>query len=384
MGEDIFSMSNILDSNSIDVATLFQDDTEENNKEINTATADNQKETETTEVDPLTLFEDKPESVGSDETQDNQEKASSDVQEDDSSPNTSVYSSIAKACFEDDVFPDLEESDITSVKDADDFRELLEKQINARLDAVQKRVHEALDNGVEPTEVQQYERTLSFLHAITEDNLAEESDQGEDLRKRIIFQDFVNKGFSKERAQREVKKSVDNGTDIEDAKDALESNKEFFGAAYTRLQEQAKAAADKIRQERAEEAQALKTSIEEDDYLGDISLDKKTRKKVIDNLSKFKYKDKQTGESYTELQKYEKEHKADFLKYVATLFTMTNGFKDFSAFVKTQVTRENNKSIKELEKKLTGNTHISDGNLSFMGNGGGNDSLFGKGWKLDV
>ena len=34
----------------------------------------------------------------------------------------------------------------------------------------------------------------------------------------IIFQDFLNRGYSKERAAREVQKSFNAGTDIDDAK----------------------------------------------------------------------------------------------------------------------------------------------------------------------
>ena len=56
----------------------------------------------------------------------------------------------------------------------------------------------------------------------------------------MIFQDFINRGYSKERASREVKKSLDSGTDIEDANEALKSNKEFFKDKYNELINDAK------------------------------------------------------------------------------------------------------------------------------------------------
>jgi mannose/fructose/N-acetylgalactosamine-specific phosphotransferase system component IID len=41
-----------------------------------------------------------------------------------------------------------------------------------------------------------------------------------------------------------MKKSFDSGTDVEDAKEALESNKEFFNTSYKTLIKEAKDIAD--------------------------------------------------------------------------------------------------------------------------------------------
>ena len=55
-----------------------------------------------------------------------------------------------------------------------------------------------------------------------------ENNEGENLRKQLIYQDFINRGYSKERATREVQKSFNSGSDIDDAKEALLSNKQYF------------------------------------------------------------------------------------------------------------------------------------------------------------
>jgi hypothetical protein len=89
-----------------------------------------------------------------------------------------------------------------------------------------------LQVGVEPDEVRKYESTINYLQGITEDVIADETSKGETLRKQLIFQDFLNRGYSKERATREVKKSFDSGSDIEDAKEALASNLEYFQREY--------------------------------------------------------------------------------------------------------------------------------------------------------
>lgn len=192
---------------------------------------DNNKETtEDNQVNPDSLFEDS-ESVGSGkDIQEKEENTTSN--KGGTSPKTNFYSSIASALKDEGILPDLEDDVVNNIKEASDFADAIEKQIQARFDERQKRIDDALNANVEPDEIRQYEQTLSYLDSIKEDNIKEESDNGENLRKKLIYQDFINRGYSKERALREVKKSFDSGTDIDDAKEALVSNKEFFNNQY--------------------------------------------------------------------------------------------------------------------------------------------------------
>ena len=75
--------------------------------------------------------------------------------------------------------------------------------------------------GVEKDTVRQYENTIAYLDSISEDALSEEGEQGENLRKQLIYQDLLNRGYSKEEAQEELKDIFDNGSDIRKAKRAL-------------------------------------------------------------------------------------------------------------------------------------------------------------------
>ena len=66
--------------------------------------------------------------------------------------------------------------------------------------------------------------TLATLNNIDEEALKQEGAKGDDLRRRIIAQDLMNRGYSEDKIKREVKKSFDAGTDIEDAIEALQAN----------------------------------------------------------------------------------------------------------------------------------------------------------------
>lgn len=386
------NFDNILDENQI--ANLFeegeetqetppeqQENKETNNKENNQENIQEPhiNNEETTEVDAENLF-DEPEGVGSED----KEKEDTNSEKVSTSPNSkNFFSSIAKAFAEEGIFPDLNEDEVANIKTAESFRELIDKQIQSQLDEKQKRIDEALNVGIEPDDIRKYENTLSYLDEVSEDKLTEETTEGEELRKRLIYQDYINRGFSQERATKEVKRSIDSGNDIEDAKEALNSNKEYFKTQYDKLLNDAKEEQKKYEQERKNQAEQLKKSIiEEKKVFGDIEVDKSTRQKIFDNLSKPVYKDEETGTYMTALQKYQHDNPNEFIKNVSTIFTLTDGFKNLNKLVKGKVNKEIKKGFRELENTLNNTARNSDGSINFASGVDDENSMF-KGYKFD-
>jgi hypothetical protein len=286
---------------------------------------------------------------------------------------------------EDGVFPDLDDETVTNIKEPEEFAEAIEKQIQARFDERQKRIDDALNVGVEPSAIKQFENTISYLDSITEDALTAENEQGEALRKQLIYQDLLNRGYSKEEAQEEVGEIFDNGTDVKKAKRALSGNKEYFKAGYKKLVDEAKEEAAKEEKERKQQSEALKKSILEDKVVfGELQIDKNTRQKVYDTISKPVYKDPETGELYTALQKYEMENKNDFLKNVGLLFTLTDGFKNLEPLVKSKVRKEVKKGVRELEHALSNTSRNFDGNVKFVSGVSSDPDSFISKWDIDI
>ena len=380
----------IMTGDEIDVENLFSDDGGEEETQV-TPPAPKEKEekeiektTEEEEISPDDLF-DNPESVGS--GKDNQEEEEDTQSEKDkgTSPKTNFYSSIASALKEEGIFPDLDDDTLNGIKTPEDFAEAVEKTVQARLDERQKRIDAALQADVEPDEVRRYEQTLANLDAIKEEYITDETEKGERLRKNLIYQDFRNRGYSEARAKREVEKSFNAGTDIEDAKEALESNREYFSTQYQDLikeaQEEAKEEQRKIKEEAA---QLKKSMLDDKEVFTGITLDKTTRQKAFENITKpvFKTED---GEYLTAIQKYEMDNPVEFRKYLSVLFTMTDGFKNIDGLVKGKVKKEVKQSLRELEHKLSNTARTSTGNPRFVGAvEEDTESYIGKGWDLDV
>lgn len=382
---DELSVDNILSEEEVENLFTEYDDTNEGAGPDDNKPDETEQNTTEVNVDTETLFTDEPESVSSDEDSEDKEGTKSDKDKSDS-PKKNFYSSIAKALKEDGVFPDLDDESLKSIVNPEDFAAIVEKQIQQKLDDKQKRIDEALTVGVEPTEIKKYENSISYLKSITEDAIRNETAEGEQLRKQLIFQDFINRGYSKERATREVQKSLNTGTDIEDAKEALQSNLDYFTEEYEDLINDAKEAQKAADAAKAAQMENLKTTIlSADKTFTDIQINQATRQKIFDNIAKPVYTDEKTGEKLTAIQKYERENRIDFLKNISMVFTMTDGFKNFDGLIKNKVRKELNKGIKELEHTINNTSRTTNGSLNFVsGASEDNESFIGKGWSLDV
>lgn len=339
------------DKNNVEDAKTV---TEESNKQKNNIT----------DVNPDELFGGLQESVGDGEEENQGGENNSEKGGNNSSPN--FHSSVLNALKEDGILPELSDEDITNVKDDEGFKDAIEKVIQDRLDERTKRIENALNAGADIGEIKQYENILTTLNNIDEDALKQEGAKGDDLRRRIIAQDLMNRGYSEDKIKREVKKSFDAGTDIEDAIEALQANVQFYTQKYSDLIEEGKEQAKKYKEDMRRQGEELRKSIVEDKGIFDeIGMDKRMRQKVYDNISKPSYKTKD-GNWLTEIQKYQMENQADFLKYVSLFYTMTDGFKDLSPLIKKQVKKEKTSSIKDLENKLKGTNRVNSGKLNYV------------------
>ena len=376
------SLDNILTDE--DISSLFGDDNIEETTSDETDDNKTKEDNETTEVNVEELFTE-PESVGRENNNNNEEQEdTNDPNDDGASPN--FFSSIAAALVDEGVFPDLNEDEISQIKGPEDFRDLIDRQIKSGIDEANQRVLEALNAGVEPTAIQNYERVISYLDSIDDATLEDESEKGENLRKNIIYQDYINRGFSKERATKEVEKSFRAGTDIEDAKESLNGNKDFYKDQYDDLIKEGKEAEAKEAKKQKEQAEELKKSIlTEKKVFGDIEIDKNTRQRVYDNIAKPIYKDPDSGKFLTAVQKYQMENPVEFSKNLGLLFTLTDGFKNIDTLVGGKVKKEVKKGLRELETKIRSTSSSTSGNLRFA-NGGYNDkeSIFSKNFEIDI
>lgn len=305
------------------------------------------------------------------------------IQEGDgASPN--IYSSIASALKNDGIFPEFEDSDLGKVETPEDFAELFEKAVASRLDERQRRIDEALGNGVEPDTVKMYEQTLQYLGSINAEVLAAEGEDGEKLRRQIIYNDLLNRGYSNDKALKEVEKSFRSGTDVDDAKDALEALNKYYSKGYENAREQAKARVDAEKEAQKKQAEAFSKMVLRDEVkLGDTVIDKRTCQRIYDAVTKPVHKDEKTGRLLTAVQKFQQENPTEFLKQLGMWYVLTDAGKNMDGFTKEKVRAEKNKSIRELSSKINTTALNKDGSLRYASaHFSGEDPLLSDGWEV--
>lgn len=371
MGTEL-NFDNIFSGEEIDSLFTFEEDVEDTkDPELqDDSSEESTEENITTEVNADNIFSDEPESVSSDEKDDHGQEDTKSKDNSESSQ-SSFYSSIATALRDEGILPDLDDDLLKNIKTPEDFAKAMETQVNNKLDEKQKRIDEALGVGIEPDEIKKYENTLAYLDGITEDLIEDESDQGEVLRKNLIYQDYINRGFSDKRAKKEMEKSFNAGTDVEDALEAIQSNKEHFNGQYKELVKVAKKKEEENEGIIKKQAEELKTAVfSKDPAFDKITLSEAQKQKVYDNLTKPIHRDK-SGHYLTALQKAEKENRTEFLKKVGIVFTLTDGFKNIDKLVGSEVKKQTRKSLRDLEHVLSNTSRNADGNLNFFSGASG-------------
>jgi hypothetical protein len=130
-----------------------------------------------------------------------------------------LYSNLAAQFKAKGVLPGLE--NVEDIKSLEDLNKALEKEVASRLDSTQTTIKEAMSVGAPVEEVAEMVQTIDKLESI--DPAFIENDANIEFRRNAIVQDFVDKGYGDERARVLAQRSIDAGTDIEDAKFAIKN-----------------------------------------------------------------------------------------------------------------------------------------------------------------
>ncbi len=264
-----------------------------------------------------------------------------------------LYSNLAAEFKAKGVLPEL---DVTKIRSLADIEEAIKGRIDSGLTDRQKRIEEAQNSGAPADEVSVKLNTIEKLKSVTPEFIKD--DNNIEFRRTAIIQDALSKGYSEERAVVMAQRSIDGGTDAEDA--------EFAVASLIKAEE---ASVEKI----INEAKA-----NEQKSLDDV-------KNYIDNTKEvipgFELTDSQKDELYNQIttdlgnkdnafiQAQKKDPIGSRIKLEA-IFYLTKGLMDFSVFgQKTETKISNNLENLIRGAKFTSSgaveTNIPDSNSNF-------------------
>ena len=265
-----------------------------------------------------------------------------------------LYSNLAAQFKSEGVLPGLE--NIEDIKDLTALNEAIRKEVESRFDDEQKRIKEAVKVGAEPTEVSEKLSTISKLESVTPEFLSDEKNLN--FRMQAIAQDFIDKGYNPERAHTLAQRSVDAGTDIEDADFAI---KNIIAHEKKSLDNIIELAKDK----EAKSLNDIKDYIQKTpEVLPGIQLTDSQKDELYKGITT------DVGNKDNAFVAYQKSDPVGSRIKLEAFFYLTKGLKDFSVFTNKAETKISN-SIENLLRGAnfteTGaiNTDVPDENSTF-------------------
>lgn len=310
-----------------------------------------------------TVSEDKvipgPESVANKDNQGQDGKTVDTTSSNSSSPqngnNEQLFSSLAAQLKSKGVLPSLDLEN-NSIKSLDDINAAISAEITGRLDEKQKAIEKAMSLGLDPKETAQQLQTINSLKKISPEFLGKP--ENDTFRKDVMIQDFVNKGYSRERADTMAQRSIDDGTGVEDATFALNQIISKEETSYNSKIESAEAKDKK-------DINDIKDLInKEGEILPGIVLDSQQKEAIYNQITT------DLGNKENAFIRAQKQDPIGSRIKLETLFHLTKGLTDFTAFGKSQVQDVN----KNFEKLLQGSSFAEEGRAG--SNEGGDDSSF--------
>jgi hypothetical protein len=299
------------------------------------------------EKDKTPAEDESPEGVGNGEEEGDGED-DSDEEPQDSQP--SLYSSLAKVLQEEGVLPSFDsKKKIETVEDlVEAFREEIKANELSDLTDEQKQYLQAIRSGVPAEQFAPQQSAVQNLKSISD----EEISSNEDLRKQLIYQDFILKGYSAEKAEKYTQRSIDIGEDESDAKDALSS---IIELQEKQLQVQLQQAEEqkRIRVEKdKEQLNTFKKYLSDTkEFIPGVKMTPKIAEKVFEQAVK-PIEQGPNGVPLNAVQQARVQNPIEFEAKLNYLFYITKGFEDFSKIA----TSQKSKAVKELDDLVKGNT----------------------------
>lgn len=255
-----------------------------------------------------------------------------------------LYSSLAAEFKAKGILSNLD-LDKDKIASMDDINNAITKEVESRLSARNKTIEDAVKAGVPAEEASRQLKSIGKLKAITDEYVSGEGN--EEFRMNVIAQDFINKGFAKDKALAMAQRSIDSGDDVEDAITAL---KEIVKSEEGKLN-------SLISSKKEEETSALnniKTYVDkEDEIIPGVKLTLAQKQELYDQI---------TTDLGNKENAFVQAQKADPLgsrMKLEALFYLTKGLKDFSVFGNAKETSIS----KGIESLLRGANFTGDGKI---------------------
>lgn len=285
---------------------------------------------------------------GQEENKTDTEGSPSDEGSSDSSPNP--YLSLASALREEGALQNISDEKLKGVEDASSLVDLISEEFETskdsyiqNLEGTAKEVAEAIEKGVDPEDFRKAKsQELEYTQLSNEDLEGDDEKQ-----KKILEEEFINRGFSKDRAQKFVKDLEHTGELEEESKNSLKTLQEEKKKETEKLKEQAEKQREQQEEERKEQLKKLEGNIKEKhEIIPGLQINENMKSKVYQSMTSPVGED-DNGNPVDAVMK-EWMSNPDYPIKVHYLHQITNGFTDFSKLLNGS----KKKALKDIENSV--------------------------------
>jgi hypothetical protein len=250
------------------------------------------------------------------------------------------------------------EDDVKNIKDEDTFAEFMQAQIKASeyadLTDSQITMLEAIREGVSEDVVLRHLQANQAYNELTDEVVKSNAD----IRKDLIIQGYLAKGFNQEFAEKKYKIALESGDDVEEAIVFRNDLKKIQDDLYA----EEIAIAQKAKEDEAKSVKQRLTDLKDsvyntDKFMGTFPTTKGLKEKVYNLMTKpVAYTPE--GHPVNAIMKAQLENPVEFQTAVSYLFELTNGFKDLSKLERKAVSQVT-KTFKTKLEQSNFNSHMN-------------------------
>jgi len=244
------------------------------------------------------------------------------------------------------------------IKDFAELNEMLTAEARKRefegLNEKQKAYLEALRTGIPHEEVSSNIETLDYLEKISQEDI----ETNAELRKTLIYNSFLKKGFDKDKAAKYTSRSIQMEEDIADALEAKALLIDEEKALVARKKEEALKQKELAEKQESQVIEDLKKRVYDIDkeVIPGFKPNKQIADKVFKSMTEIVGKT-DDGRPLNALMKARMENPIEFEHKLHYLFQITDGFKDFSYLKRVSKSR----AVEEFEANLAKSSNFGGG-----------------------
>ena len=284
-----------------------------------------------------------------------------DADENEESDDENIFKTFASALVEAGVISKKEEGSFENIKSFDELKDVIRDEIRsnefADLNDYQKEYLTKLSKGITHEEIVAVNNEKSLLTKLEDADL----EDNEDLRRQLIFSDFVAKGISEERAKKLTERSFETLSDLEDAQEALKTRKESIKKYEENLEKQRQQELENAKKENEKRIEQIKTTLFDNtkEIIKGLTVNEQVAKRVFENITK-PVKHDNNGRPVSKIMEERSKDPVNFDIKLNLLFEMTEGFSKIDKFLNNGKTQ----AIKKFDEKLKTTTFTKGTNTT--------------------